>query len=614
MNIPFLNKESNKNVIKKLKVNVKNLILLSVKKLKSIYLSINFGPLVSLSNKLGRFLYKLCYRTGDKTEQIVLNVTSSFTKIYDTATSELFSKVGDMIRKLGEIKRSKLGRGEVSLTRKLILLTLSIKDAFKICAEAFSREGFVTGFKVIGRFMARGFSRFFDARKTIFNYLAPVASIIVLVLTIYMWSNTTFALSVDYGDTNLGIVKNEQTFRDAAKEVEINVSDASGKNFKLDNDVKYKFVIAKKTEVSDSNQIYNNIVMQSCGGVETGYGLYIDNRLAGATTENGVIEAMLNDMTNPYKKDTSVQSVGFVQDVTVKAGLFPSNVFKSTDQIKSLISGDDTTDKEESTETETDDDDAVYRISFDPLYAMNLSATNNVDSTNSIVAVTSAPKLQVKVVKNEVYSREVAYTSSSKESDSIYKGKTKVSTKGVNGEEEVTAAVTYLDGEKQGEKILETKVTKEPVNEVILVGTKKKVSVWDDDGSYGADGSGGNYSVVSTAKRALGVHYISGGTSMSGFDCSGFTQYVYKQYGIYLPHSAAAQSAYGSKVSKSNLQAGDLVFFDTNGGRKDISHVGIYIGNGSFINASTGSTRRVKIDSIYSSYYSSKYITARRVK
>jgi cell wall-associated NlpC family hydrolase len=111
--------------------------------------------------------------------------------------------------------------------------------------------------------------------------------------------------------------------------------------------------------------------------------------------------------------------------------------------------------------------------------------------------------------------------------------------------------------------------------------------------------------VVGVAMRYLGVPYVWGGASPSGFDCSGFTMYVYAQVGVSLPHNAAAQYGYGSPVSRSALQPGDLVFFD------GLGHVGLYIGGGSFIHAPhTGDV--VKISSI-SGWYASTFVGARRL-
>jgi len=111
--------------------------------------------------------------------------------------------------------------------------------------------------------------------------------------------------------------------------------------------------------------------------------------------------------------------------------------------------------------------------------------------------------------------------------------------------------------------------------------------------------------VVSIAMQYLGVPYVWGGASPSGFDCSGLVMYVYAQVGVSLPHSSYAQYGYGSPVSMSQLQPGDLVFFN------GLSHEGIYVGGGSFIHAPhTGDV--VKISSL-SGWYSSTFAGGRRL-
>jgi peptidoglycan DL-endopeptidase CwlO len=111
--------------------------------------------------------------------------------------------------------------------------------------------------------------------------------------------------------------------------------------------------------------------------------------------------------------------------------------------------------------------------------------------------------------------------------------------------------------------------------------------------------------VVGIAMQYLGVPYVYGGASPSGFDCSGFVMYVYAQIGVSLPHNAAAQYGYGMPVSQDQLQPGDLVFFN------GLGHVGIYIGGGQMIHAPhTGDV--VKISSL-TGWYSSTYVGARRL-
>jgi cell wall-associated NlpC family hydrolase len=111
--------------------------------------------------------------------------------------------------------------------------------------------------------------------------------------------------------------------------------------------------------------------------------------------------------------------------------------------------------------------------------------------------------------------------------------------------------------------------------------------------------------VVGIAMQYLGIPYVYGGSTPSGFDCSGFIMYVYAQVGVSLPHNAAAQYGHGTPVDRSQLQPGDLVFFN------GLGHNGIYIGGGSFIHSPhTGDV--VKISSL-SGWYDSTWVGARRL-
>ncbi len=117
--------------------------------------------------------------------------------------------------------------------------------------------------------------------------------------------------------------------------------------------------------------------------------------------------------------------------------------------------------------------------------------------------------------------------------------------------------------------------------------------------------SASSNAVIAYASKFLGTPYLWGGTTPAGFDCSGFTQYVYRHFGVSLGRTTKNQIKDGVAVSRDKLQPGDLVFYGQNG---IPSHMGIYIGNGKYIHApQTGEVVKV------SSYERKDYITARRV-
>jgi cell wall-associated NlpC family hydrolase len=128
----------------------------------------------------------------------------------------------------------------------------------------------------------------------------------------------------------------------------------------------------------------------------------------------------------------------------------------------------------------------------------------------------------------------------------------------------------------------------------------------DDERAHEASSASEQTKVVRYARHFIGIPYSYGGTSpRSGFDCSGFTRFVYAHFGIALPHYSGAQFGMGHRVSRAGLRPGDLLFFD------GLGHVGLYVGHGRFIHAPHSGTR-VSIDPL-SGWYAGRYDGARRL-
>lgn len=166
----------------------------------------------------------------------------------------------------------------------------------------------------------------------------------------------------------------------------------------------------------------------------------------------------------------------------------------------------------------------------------------------------------------------------------LFVGQTKVKSEGKTGVREVLSEVTLVNGKQVAKKTLHQEVTVKAVEKEVYYGTKAKKAVYGKIAVSG-DASG----VASIAMKYLGTPYVYGGTSPSGFDCSGFTQYVYRQVGVKLPRTSGGQSRAGQYVSLSNIKPGDLLYGP--------GHVGIYLGNGKFIHSPVPG-QRVKIQSL----------------
>ena len=156
----------------------------------------------------------------------------------------------------------------------------------------------------------------------------------------------------------------------------------------------------------------------------------------------------------------------------------------------------------------------------------------------------------------------------------------------------------------------ERKVTQNTTEEV--TSNTERSTEKQENNTYANSGVTG-LGIASYAKQYVGYSYTYGGTTPStGFDCSGFVYYVYNSCGISLSRSCSVQMTSGTAVSKENLKAGDIIFFN-NGANGSIGHVGIYIGDGKIVHAKN-SNSGVTIDSINDGgYYDTYYYSARRI-
>jgi cell wall-associated NlpC family hydrolase len=148
---------------------------------------------------------------------------------------------------------------------------------------------------------------------------------------------------------------------------------------------------------------------------------------------------------------------------------------------------------------------------------------------------------------------------------------------------------------------------------LLLPGTSSSVSA-SSVSAYAQNGFKQRQQIRKRARRQIGAPYSSGGTSPSGFDCSGFTRWVFSSHGAILPHSSSQQFAmarrdgYKRVRKRRKLKVGDLVFHDTGSGR--VGHAGIYMGGGRFISAT--SSEGVQIRSLHDSYWGPRWVGATR--
>lgn len=230
----------------------------------------------------------------------------------------------------------------------------------------------------------------------------------------------------------------------------------------------------------------------------------------------------------------------------------------------------------------------------------------NKSNTDTVIKTLYVNSSSVNMRKGASTSSEVVTTVSLNTSVDVYEEANGWSKVKVDGKEGYISSSLLSTTKRETSRGLETPRREESVSD--NSSNEENTNTETETESNTTSSSGGNSSVVDTAMSYIGSKYVYGGSTPSGFDCSGFTSYIYKQYGVNLNRTAAGQYSNGTAVSRDDLQAGDLVMF----GKSGINHVGIYIGNGQIVHAANPS-RGVTTDTINSGYYNNNYVGARRV-
>ena len=315
-------------------------------------------------------------------------------------------------------------------------------------------------------------------------------------------------------------------------------------------------------------------------------------------TEN-VVTTTENEYTiNDWCRIESEKEIGWIRENTLKKAVTITEETQQTEQ-QEVPSQEDS--KQEETKTEETKKEDIKAETID-----NKTEVKKLDQ----VGYVSADGL---VVRKEP-------STSSEELDSLSKNDKVVITGKIDGwyQIKLNGKTGYVSAKYISDtKIKDTKI-KETTSRSGSTIKQEEVTPMDVEETTQKEEkatttSKSNTSVVEYAKNYLGCKYVAGGSlPTTGFDCSGFTSYVYKNFGVSLSRSSKGQINDGVAVSKDELQPGDIVVFN-NSGNSAIGHVGIYIGGDSFIHAANP-RQGVVITSLSSSYYSKRYVGARRVK
>lgn len=429
---------------------------------------------------------------------------------------------------------------------------------------------------------------------------------------IYALSTTTPAVAVIINGKQLGLVPDLNTGKNLVEAILKEQGRPYGLVAKTHDKITYQYIRVNPTVYLQSTLNEKGLQSQLNTYLE-GYKLEADGSIVAFLPSKEDIDKTLKAYEDSFVKSSEnnkVESVNFVEKINIEKIDVQSDQMKNPDQFFEMLIDGKTMAKDYTVVT----NDSWWLIArknnmlTDEVLAGNPGATKNtkLKPGQVIKLVNATPYLTVVSQGTYTGTETIPFDITTKTDSSLGSGQTKVVTQGINGSKTVTYSYEQKNGIDIKKVVLNEEVNQAPVTQVIAKGpSTSPVNI-----AYAASrGNSNSSNLVSSALSLVGTRYTFGGTNQSGFDCSGFTKYVFSGSGISLPRTSYGQFASGSPVSIDTLQAGDLVFFSTYS--KGASHVGIYIGGGRFVHASNPYSG-VKVSGLGESYYSSNYLGARR--
>lgn len=328
---------------------------------------------------------------------------------------------------------------------------------------------------------------------TIANIVFPVVCIIIMLSTFGKYTDKVFALQVNYNGQNIGYVENEEVYNLAQEYATSRLSLNDSESLKLDSPT-YQIKLLTLNKLSDSKTICDKIIENTDGNYVNACGIYVDGEFVCAVKNEADARNVFEQILKPYQtKAGKNATVAFVEEINYVQGFYPDtdNVVWDTAKLKQVMTSTKsnavyhTVKKGESLSKIAD----KYKMSLSDLLSYNpkLTEETSIHVGDRIVISNQVNYIRVKVMKTEKRKVKIDYETETKESNTLYKGQSKVVQKGKKGTERITEMVTYIDGVRSYVTEISSEIIKKPTKEIIYKGTKEVIKP-SYSGSYYSGG------------------------------------------------------------------------------------------------------------------------------
>ena len=329
---------------------------------------------------------------------------------------------------------------------------------------------------------------------TVFNYVAPVVSFIILVGLIHENTNLQFALEVEYNDKMIGYIEKESDFDESEKIMQSRIVYEEYQP-PLDTVPKYTLKVIDEEELSTVNEIADELIAASGNEITEASGLYVDGVFYGAVEDAAPIRALLDSMLDQYRTGSENERVDFVQDVELSKGLYLLSSLVEPEEMEAVL----TSEVEGEVTYTVVEGDAPTLISqkmdipYSQLKALNPGIEESLLVGQEVLISNQVNFLTVKRTVTEVYEEDIPFGTEEVVDANYAKGYQAVRSSGVLGKRLVTADVVYVNGLEEDRTEVDSVVLKEPVDQVVTVGTAEPIQVLSSSSGGSAAGSSGGF-------------------------------------------------------------------------------------------------------------------------
>ncbi len=361
-----------------------------------------------------------------------------------------------------------------------------VKDTKSVARKNTENSNRKKSLKYILRYSGVALQRYRSIFVYVLNFALPVISLVVLINVIAFWSDSAFALEINYNDEVIGYVQEEAVYKEARQlayeRLDINTATVGlpqedGKNSQLIGEAQYSIKRVKRGQINDASEICDNLIEKSDNKITNACGVYIDDNFICAVKNETDALTVFDSILAEHETGEENAVVSFVENIDYVQGLYldSDKIIKDADFLQDKLNSNTTEDKyytvQEGDSVSLIADKA--KVTASQLFRLNPELTESLQIGQKILLEKAVKFISVQTTKTEYTEIEIPYDTVTVNTGSLYVGDKKTVTKGQNGIEQIAELVTYIDGVKVSSKEISRTTLKEAVTEKIQVGTKK---------------------------------------------------------------------------------------------------------------------------------------------